>query len=130
MDVVSTCVHHAIRLGGVGQTGVFCYRQRVHVGAQQDHRTATPREYSDDTRTADPDSDVPAADSPKFLGNDCSSASFVTGQLWVCMQVLVQIEPVRLNGSQPRRVSEFKVRKQLVHGRSSFDGGVQLAIFS
>ena len=44
-----------------------------------------PFENTDDTRTADPDRDVPAADSPKFLGNNCGGASFVAGQLGVCV---------------------------------------------
>ena len=48
VDVVSARVHHAIRRAGIRQSCLFSHRQRIHVGANQDGRTAAVLHHGND----------------------------------------------------------------------------------
>lgn len=109
MDVMAARVHDAGNGGGVVETGLLLYRQRVHVGAQPHHRTGTAVQNADNTGAADVFGHLPAGHGAQFLGDQAGGGVLLARQLRMRVQVPVDLLPV-LGGCG--------------HGRTSFVGTV------
>ena len=90
--VMAAGVHHARRLGGVGQIGRLLDRQCVHVGAKPDHLDLAlagllALDDADDAGTAKAGRDLVAAELAQPVSHECCGAVDVIEQFGMFMDI-------------------------------------------